>query len=38
MPDENLAERYEKLYWIFNHTYEALTGVYGELGDYRRNF
>lgn len=34
-PNPENAEVYEKLYEIFNESYEALTGVYSKLADYR---
>ena len=36
MPREENRLRYDRLYEIFNHAYDALTGVYGELGAYRK--
>lgn len=37
MPREENRLRYDRLYEIFNHAYDALTGVYGELGAYRKD-
>ena len=37
MPREENRLRYDRLYEIFNHAYDALTGVYGELGAYRND-
>jgi xylulokinase len=35
-PRRDLAEQYQKLYGIFNQAYEQLTGVFGDLAEYRR--
>lgn len=37
-PNEALKPCYDRLYDIFNKSYDALTGVYGELGEYRKLF
>ncbi len=38
LPRQEYKQRYQELYEIFNHAYEALVPVYEQLSDYRKKF